>query len=113
MNKKIKAAKTLNIISFIVLSLCFIFFLVFYINAILSLSNNESNSLGYVILYIVFLIYGSIANGISFILNLISCLLTCKIPDIKKRKYIIYTILVPIVEIIEVGLFLLLQLFIK
>ena len=110
MNKKIKSAKILNIISLILLLICFILYIVFFIDLLI---NNNAQGLGFVIIFIVFIIYGSIINGISFILSIISYCLICKLEYSKKKLYLAYTISIPCLELVEIGLFYLLSLFIK
>lgn len=114
MNKKIKSSKILNIISLVLLLICFAFFLIFIIDSlIISKNSNNSQGLGFVIIFVIFIVYGSIINGISFILSIISYCLICKLEYSKKKLYLAYTISIPCLELIEIGLFYLLSLFIK
>ncbi len=114
MNKKIKSAKILNIISLILLLICFILYIVFFIDLLINNKNNDNaQGLGFVIIFIVFIIYGSIINGISFILSIISYCLIRKLEYSKKKLYLAYTISIPCLELVEIGLFYLLSLFIK
>ena len=76
-------------------------------------NNDNAQGLGFVIIFIVFIIYGSIINGISFILSIISYCLICKLEYSKKKLYLAYTISIPCLELVEIGLFYLLSLFIK
>lgn len=110
MNKKITTAKILHIISLILLIISLAFFLYFYISMLLQ---TEDNDLGNAIIMILFLYYGSACNAITLIFNIISFFLINK-NDIEinsslaktKKKYLIFIILLPILEILEIILLL-------
>lgn len=111
MNKKIITSKILHIISLLPLIISFVFFLYFYISMLIQ---NEDNAIvGNAILMIIFLYYGSICNAITLIFNIISFFLINK-NDLEinsnlaktKKKYLIFIILLPILEILEIILLL-------
>ena len=111
MNKKITISKISHIISLILLIISLAFFLYFYVSMLLQTGDNEE--IGNVIIMILFLYYGSACNAITLIFNIISFFLINK-NDIEinsnlaktKKKYLIFIILLPILEILEIILLL-------
>ena len=111
MNKKITTAKILHIISLILLTISLAFFLYFYISMFFQTRDNDE--IGNAIILILFLYYGSACNAITLIFNIISFFLINK-NDIEinsslaktKKKYLIFIILLPILEILEIILLL-------
>lgn len=111
MNKKITISKILHIISLIPLIISLAFFLYFYISMFFQTGDNDE--IGNAIIMILFLYYGSACNTITLIFNIISFFLINK-NDIEinsnlaktKKKYLIFIILLPILEILEIILLL-------
>ena len=111
MNKKITISKILHIISLILLIISLAFFLYFYISMFFQTGDNDE--IGNAIIMILFLYYGSACNAITLIFNIISFFLINK-NDIEinsnlaktKKKYLIFIILLPILEILEIILLL-------
>ncbi len=111
MNKKITLSKILHIISLILLIISLAFFLYFYISMFFQTGDNDE--IGNAIIMILFLYYGSACNAITLIFNIISFFLINK-NDIEinsnlaktKKKYLIFIILLPILEILEIILLL-------
>ena len=73
----------------------------------------DNDEIGNAILIIIFLYYGSICNAVALLFNIISFFLISK-KDIEinsslaktKKKYLIFIILLPILEILEIILLL-------
>ena len=111
MNKKITISKILHIISLILLIISLAIFLYFYISMFFQTGDNDK--IGNAIIMILFLYYGSACNAINLIFNIISFFLINK-NDIEinsnlaktKKKYLIFIILLPILEILEIILLL-------
>lgn len=111
MNKKITISKILHIISLILLIISLAFFLYFYISMFFQTGDNDE--IGNAIIMILFLYYGPACNAITLIFNIISFFLINK-NDIEinsnlaktKKKYLIFIILLPILEILEIILLL-------